>query len=499
MRAWAVAALAACIGILQPACASHWDPSSVPLQGSASSWRYDVVYDAAPGDLRIEAWLPAGSLADLVVRHGGERFVRDAQVEDDDGWRDVSQRRGVLHVPQCARGCHLRYRFELRRAAERLHDVDTAMAWGDVVEAAPSMWLVHPTLAPSATRYRFRVRTPPGVAFATGVFMADAGRPGTYEADATNIGASPYAVFGPVRMRSVEVVPGATIDVAMAPGTYAVSDDAVVDWVAHSARTMARFLGCFPIDRVMVLVVPAAGAEVRHGETMGDGGASMVVALGEEAGETTLASDWVLPHEMAHLAIPSVSHPHHWIEEGLAVYMQPVARARAGELTPEQVWRELARGMPKGTQVQGGEDLDDATDWARTYWGGAAFCLMADLEIRRRTGNRLGLEDAVRGVLASGGSVAHVWSFTRLLDTADGAVGVPVMARMHDEMRRGAWAVDVPRVLRDLGVVVHGNEVTLVDDAPLAAVRRAITEPFRADAPEPVACRWASPGTMAQR
>ena len=66
-------------------------------------------------------------------------------------------------------------------------------------------------------------------------------------------------------------------------------------------------------------------------------------------------------------------------------------------------------------------------------------------------------------------------------------------------MRRGAWAVDLPRVLRDLGVLVRGNDVQLTDDAPLAAVRRAITGPLRADDPEPTACRWASPATMAQR
>jgi len=487
------------MGMTSAGCASRWDPTNVPMQGSASSWRYDVVEDVSAGELRIEAWLPPGSLADLVVHHGGERFVRGAEVEEDGSWRDVPKVRGALHVPECARGCHLRYRFELRRAAELLHDRDTATAWGEVLESPPSTWLVHPTLAPWGTRYRFRVRTPPGTDFVTGVFTAEDGKRGTYEADASNIGAAPYAAFGPMRTRSVEAVPGATIDVAIAPGTYAVEDDVIVGWVADSAKTMARFLGCFPIDRLMVLVVPARGAEVHHGETMGDGGASIVVELGDEAGETALRTDWVLPHEMAHLSVPSVSRSHHWIEEGLAVYLQPIARARAGELTPEQVWRELALGMPKGATAHDDRGLDDATDWARTYWGGATFCLLADVEIRRRTRNRLGLEDAVRGVLASGGSVAHVWSFARLLETADSAVGAPVMTHMHDEMRRGAWSVDLPTVMRELGVVLHGNEVTLLDDAPLAAVRRAITEPLRASAPEPTACRWASPGTMAQR
>lgn len=442
---------------------------------------------------------PPGSLSDLVVRHGSEPFVRDVEVEDEDGWRSVRRRGGALHPPGCARGCHVRYRFELRRAAEALHDIDMAMAWGDMLEASPSMWLLHPTLAPYGTHYRFHVRTPQGIGFATGVFIADEGPPDTYEADATNIAVAPYAAFGPMRVRSVEAVPGATLDVAIAPGSYRVDDDALVAWVARSSRTMARFLGCFPVDRVMVLVVPAHGRDVRHGETMGDGGASMVVEVGDEADAQALSDDWVLPHEMAHLAVPSVARRHHWIEEGLAVYMQPIARARSGELTPEQVWREFAMGMPRGAPSRGDQGLDDASDWARTYWGGATFCLLADLEMRRRTGNRLGLEDAVRGVLASGGSVAHIWDFDRLLETADGVVGAPVLVPMHDEMGRGAWVVDLPRLFRDLGVVLDGNRVKLLDDAPLAAIRRAITSPLPDDAPEPTACRWAAPGSIAQR
>jgi hypothetical protein len=294
-------------------------------------------------------------------------------------------------------------------------------------------------------------------------------------------------------------VEGATIDLAIAPAQYQASDDQLVAWAEHGARTMARFLGCFPLKRVLLLVVPARGDRVRHGETMGDGGASIVVEVGEGADEAALDSDWVLPHEMAHLAVPSVSRRHHWIEEGLAVYVQPIARARAGELRPEQVWREFATGMPKGAPSRGDRGLDGTPDWARTYWGGAAFCLVADLEIRRRTGNRLGLEDALRGVLASGGSVAQIWDFERLLETADASVGTPVLRSMHEEISRDPWAIDLTRLFRDLGVVVHDGDVTLIDDAPLAAARRSITEPLPIDAPDPIACPWAAPGRMAQR
>jgi hypothetical protein len=495
MRVSAACVLAAAIEV---ACVARGGPAAAPVGGNEASWRYDVVSDKRAHELRIDAWLPRGSLADLVVRRGAERFVENVQVQIMDGWRDVSRRGDALHAPECAHGCHVRYRFALREAAEALHNTDLAIAWGDVVEASPSVWLLHPALAPAAMRYRFRVRAPQGVSFATGIFSAEDGYPDTYEADASNINVAPYAAFGPLRVRRAEAVAGARLDVAIAPGNYQATEDDLVGWVLKSARTMARFLGCFPLERVMVLLVPVQGDQVHHGETMGDGGASIVVEVGERADAATLADDWVLPHEMAHLAVPSVSRRHHWLEEGIAVYVQPIARARAGELAPQQVWQEFANGMPQGVPPTSDLGLDDTPDWARTYWGGATFCLVADLEIRRRTGNRLGLEDALRGVVSSGGNIARIWRFDRLLDTADASVGAPVFRSTHDEMGRVPWTIDLPRLFRDLGVVSVGGEVTLIDDAPLAAIRRSITDPLPLDAPAPTVCRYGAPGRLAK-
>lgn len=499
MRASTAWVLAGAVAIGQAACTARGGHASAPVGGGQASWRYDVVVDDRVNDLRVEAWFPRGSLADLVVRHGAERFVDKVQVEDTNGWRDVPLRGAARHTPECAEGCHVRYRFLLRDAADALRDVDMAVAWGDVVEASPSVWLLHPTLAPAGTRYRFHVRAPRPVIFATGIFAAEDGGPDTYEADASNIAVAPYGAFGPVRIHPVEAVSGAMLDVAVAPGAYRVTDEALVGWVARSARTMARFLGCFPLERVMVLVVPTGGDQVRRGETMGDGGASIVVEVGERADDDALASDWVLPHEMAHLAVPSVSRKHHWIEEGIAVYVQPIARARAGELTAHEVWREFASGMPLGVPLHADSGLDETPNWARTYWGGATFCLMADLAIRKHTGNRLGFEDALRGLLASGGSVARIWGFDRLLDTADAWIGTPILRPMHDVMGRMPWTVDLSGLFRDLGVIVEGDDVVLVDDAPLASVRRAITEPLSDDSPGLEACRYGPAGRVAQR
>ena len=116
-----------------------------------------------------------------------------------------------------------------------------------------------------------------------------------------------------------------------------------------------------------------------------------------------LADDWTMTHELVHMAFPSLPDDNHWMEEGQATYIEPVARVMTGELKAEDIWRDMVRDMPKG-EPQGADDqgVDHTHTWARTYWGGALFCLVADVEIRRETNNRKGLRDALRAVVAAG-------------------------------------------------------------------------------------------------
>ena len=112
------------------------------------------------------------------------------------------------------------------------------------------------------------------------------------------------------------------------------------------------------------------------------------------------------------------SREHHWIEEGSATYVEPIARARAGDLSPEKVWGDLVDGLPKGLPQAGDRGLDFTPTWGRTYWGGALFCLLADIEIRKRTGNKKGLEDALRAILRAGGTTESDWPLVRTLRLA---------------------------------------------------------------------------------
>ena len=64
---------------------------------------------------------------------------------------------------------------------------------------------------------------------------------------------------------------------------------------------------------------------------------------------------------------------------------------------------------------------------------------------------------------------------SRILATADKAVGVDVLTRLHNEMGPKPVTPDLP--WRDLGLKRVGEDIEFDDSAPLAAIRKAITAP----------------------
>jgi hypothetical protein len=285
----------------------------------------------------------------------------------------------------------------------------------------------------------------------------------------------PYDAFDKLTKIDLDV-PGGVIHVAFAPGDIALPKEKVLDWIRASARAVSTYYGRFPVGALKLLLVPVDGPRVRGGTTWGYRGAAIRMLLGRDSSEDDLRRDWVMVHEMVHLALPDMDQRYDWLSEGLAVYVEPVARVQAGDLTAKDIWQAMMRDMPKGLPQAGDQGLDHTDSWGRKYWGGAMFCLLADLEIRRRTGNRLGLQDAVRGVIAAGGNHERDWPIGRILSTADKAVGVDVLTRLHDEMGAKPVTPDLAGLWRDLGLRFQNGSFAFDDTAPLAAIRASITE-----------------------
>lgn len=261
--------------------------------------------------------------------------------------------------------------------------------------------------------------------------------------------------------------------VGFAPGEFEIGKQKILDWIERSAKAVAAYYGRFPVSSARILIVPDEGAETAGGQAFGNAGGAVRVMVGREITEHALARDWQLPHEMVHLTFPSVPKAL-WLTEGLAVYVEPIARAQAGDVTEGFLWGDFAKMMPAGLPKDG-KGLDEAEERERVYWGGAMFWLMADLEIRKRTQNRMGVQDALQGVLAAGGTIEEVWPVERALAVADKATGETVLAELHEKWRASPVSPNLDALWRDLGVKIDGENVSFDDKAPLAAVRKAIT------------------------
>ena len=284
----------------------------------------------------------------------------------------------------------------------------------------------------------------------------------------------PYRAFDKLPSTPMHVG-GATLNVGFAPGTFALPRSALMAWLETSAKAVSTYYGKFPVGAVRILIVPVPGDDVQGGASWGYRGAAIRLLVGSDATAAELRDDWKAVHEMTHLALPDVHPPHIWLAEGLATYVEPIARVEAGDLTAEQIWGDMLRDMKKGLPAPGDQGLDGTDSWGRTYWGGAMFCLLADIEIRKQTGNKVGLQQAQRGILAAGGNLEQDWPVARIFSVGDQATGTHVLADLYAKMGDTPYAPDLGALWRDLGVSVQNGRVSFDDTAPLAPIRRAIT------------------------
>jgi hypothetical protein len=277
---------------------------------------------------------------------------------------------------------------------------------------------------------------------------------------------------------------GATIQVTFAPGNLDAGREAVLAWITNAANAVAEYFGRLPVEQARILVRPAEGrAGVFRGTTFGGVHAFTRISVGQGTTEKQFADDWMMTHELIHMAFPDLSgrsDEHRWMEEGMATYIEPIARAQIGRMTPERVWGDFERDMPQGLPQAGDRGLDRTPTWGRTYWGGALFWLLADVEIREATHNRKGLQDAMHGILAAGGNITEDWPIERVIEVGDKATGTTVLTDLYAQMKVAAVHTDLDELWRRLGVQVKDGAVTFEDRAPLADIRKAITAPMGA-------------------
>ena len=275
--------------------------------------------------------------------------------------------------------------------------------------------------------------------------------------------------------RSTALSVGGALRIAFAPGALSMPPESYIAWLRTSAEAVTAYYGRFPVPSARILLVPSDGSDIMGGQTFGYRGPAIRLMVGRDCTEACLAADWKAVHEMVHLALPDVPEHNLWMAEGLAVYVESIARVQAGDLTSEKIWSDFVRDMPKGLPQAGDQGLDQTHTWGRTYWGGAIYYLLVDIELRKRSGNKIGLQQAMRGVVDAGGTHDQDWTAARVIEAADKATGLPVMSELYEKMRAAPYDPHLQQLWDQLGIRASGNTVMFDDTAPMASVRLAIT------------------------
>lgn len=445
------------------------------LRAQEPAWRAEVKVVLPGPMLEVDLRLASGDDDDLHIADGCGAFVDHLQREIGGVWKDVPWSGDEGSFRHAERdGLHLRYRFRAGEAAASMHRLMLITGQGDDFLLRPPAFLIRPRRYWPSRQARLEVTSPPGWRFLSGL------RPDgkAYVATAEAMDDAPYSALGRFETTSMKVG-GDEVVWAMPEGlTW---DRAVLEtWIERSAKEVAWAFGGSPMPRYVLFLWPSSrGRGVGFGTAAGMGGGGVIVLMGATWKAEDLTSDWVLSHELTHLGLPTLDPDHRWLEEGLPTYLEPMLALRAGRITPERFWGDLMRELPQGQPASGDRGLDHTPTWGRTYWGGALFFFLADLELREHSKGRVTLLDALRGLHREGLNAESACGLQELLATLDRGVGKGTFTALHGHHGSKAEKVDLEAIWLRLGIQVKDGKVRFSEDAPAAHLRRAWIEAIR--------------------
>jgi len=103
-------------------------------------------------------------------------------------------------------------------------------------------------------------------------------------------------------MTSSLLIGNARIDVRIEGNTLRLPAKDIFRWVKSAAESVTAYYGRFPVPRVLIRITPFEGRGIRNGMAFGDRGGRITIRVGNETSPAEFASDWMLTHEMVHLA-----------------------------------------------------------------------------------------------------------------------------------------------------------------------------------------------------
>ncbi|MRG93078.1 hypothetical protein [Polyangium spumosum] len=349
---------------------------------------------------------------------------------------------------------------------------------GGHVLASPDVWLLAPEPRPAGTRVTASFTLPAGVRVAV-PWPEDSRGHRIPETAFTMRGAGAFGALG----REALSVGGAALDVVSLGDGFGERAPLVTRWLERSAAALTQLHDDFPVPRVMVLLLPQPGDDVGFGMALRGGGPTVMLMVGSSVSTEALDKDWTAVHELFHLSAPRFHPRDAWLSEGLATYYTDILMGRARMLDEKSAWDDLRDGFQRGNRRGTGRtlrqeslDMHETYAYWRVYWAGAAIALLADVELRKR-GVDGGLDAPLRELARCCAQSKEAWSAERFAEFVDERTGQAVMKPLVARYAGSADFPDTAEVLAALGVRGAGRDMTLVEDAPRAGVRKAMMAP----------------------
>ncbi|MFK7887680.1 MAG: hypothetical protein AB8G16_12550, partial [Gammaproteobacteria bacterium] len=393
-------------------------------------------------------------------------------------------RRDVLKLGPARRPGCLNYRVDTGAAADNKALRRSGFAGRDLI-VTPEIWLWRPNRA-----FTLRFVLPKGIsASVPWPRVANSDAPWHYKINTAPRTWAAQAAFGRLQHHTV-ALNGGSIDIAIADVANVAQPADVLSWLRTTANAMTTVYGRFPLRNTQVLIIPGDydASPVPWGQVLRGGAPAVHFYIDRHAELDALLADWTAFHEFSHLFLPFVRRYEAYLSEGFASYFQNVTRARSGNVTEQEAWANLWRGFERGRDAGGGDTLATAAkrmgrdhNYMRVYWSGAAIALNSDVALRQTNPGADGLGALLGELNACCRTDDEAWSGERLCATFDRLTGNSAMGTLNKKLAGDRHFPDVFPLLNKLGVALENGAVVLDDTAPLAAVRRAITQRVQAN------------------
>ncbi len=453
-------------------------PASAGGQAAAPP-RYTVTVDGELSHLAITACFPGRAPAALEVADAAAaRHLTSADSGDPDAARHSGRLRlGGLGAGDCA---HYTVTTADAGAGPRR---GLAVAAPQALLLAPQLFIWYPQGLSHDVEVTFEL--PPGmdvsvpwrrVAGDDGHSVYRTGpRPPSWDA---------RVAVGRIHEARVDL-PGGHLDVALLAGDPPLDADATLGWLRAHGEALTRAHGRLPVPRVQVLVVPLGRGDepVPWAQVTRGGGDAVHLFIDQRRDPRAFRADWVPIHEFSHLLHPLLEGRGRWVYEGLASYYQNTLRARQGLITPVEAWQRLHAGFGRGragvrpeqTLAAASETMLRDRAFMRVYWSGAAIALLADLELRQRSGGRRSLDTVLAALAECCLPASRLWRVDEFLARLDALSGTRVFSRLAETHEHAADFPSLTTAYRRLGLIPSGPETLDFSPRPETAdLRRAI-------------------------